>query len=253
MITFETTIKDHLVRMYSDFPLKNAAGAILKTLAQISTKADIFNGRFVMCFGWAYFFLDERKEENGDKFWVVQTSDYKKDPLKDKSDNVTVSLLVQNMQMEAVQKSNSKPEAVTFKDTVLVLKEAINAKEVYLSRTEPTKNGDSGWYFGLLNDPNEENHSSDEYEKIPSYQFLNFRTEALRVLQMPIGTVAVITDNNLTALVDGNDNPLPFTTEEERQKYIAEERAAQQKAAEQKAAEQKIAESKEETDSSKNN
>lgn len=246
MITFETTIQDHLVRMYGDFPLKNAAGAILKTLAQISTKTDIFNGRFVMCFGWAYFFLDERQEDDGTKFWVVQTSDYKKNPLKDRSDNVTVSLLVQNMQVEAVQKSKSQPEAVTFKDTILVLKSALNAKEIYLNRTEPTKDGDSGWYLGILDDPDEENHTSDEYEKIPSYRFLESRAEVLRVLQMPVGTVAVITDNKLTALIDKDDQPLEFTSEEERKRLGAEARKKmeQEMAEAQARAEQEAAQAK---------
>lgn len=248
MITFETNIQDRLVRMYSDFPLKNAAGAILKTLAQISTKTDIFNGKFVMCFGWAYFFLDEREEDDGTKFWVLQTSDYKKNPLKDKNDNVTVSLLVQNMQLEAVQKAKLKPEAVTFKDTILVLKAALNSKEIYLNRTEPTKDGDSGWYLGLLDDPDEENHTSDEYEKIPSYRFLEGRAEVLRVLQMPVGTVAVINENKLTALVDGNDQPLEFTSDEERRRLGAEARQKmEQELAEAQAQAEKAAAENEET------
>ncbi len=222
MITFETTIQDHLLKMYMDLPLKNAAAAILKTLAQISSQTDIFNGKFVMCFGWSYYYIDERKDDDGNPFWVVQIPDFKADPSKDRTDNVTIALLVQNMQMEAVQRSKSKPEPMVFKDTVLVLKEAKNAKEVYLNRSEAAKNGDSGWYFGLLNDPNEDNHQSDEYETIPSYEFLKFRSEALRVMQMPVGTVAVVTENNLTALIDANDNPLKFTTEEERKQYAAE-------------------------------
>ncbi len=225
MVTFETTIKDHKVKLFSDFPLKNAAGAVLRTLAQISDKADIFDPKFVMCFGWAYFFLNERTDDNGETFWAVQTVDYRNDPMQNKTDNVTVSLLVQNMQIETVQTAKVQPEATTFKDTVLVLKEAMQAKEVYLNRADKTKNGDSGWYFGLLNDPNEENHTADDYEKMPSYQLLNFRSEALRILQMPVGTVAVINENKLTALVDGEDKPLKFTTDEERQK-VAEAKKA---------------------------
>ena len=229
MVTFETTIQDHLLRMYADFPLKNAAGAIFKTLVQISAKTNIFSGRFVMCFGWAHFFIDERQEENGDKFWVVQTTDYKNDPQKNRTDNVTVSLLVQNMQIEAVQKSETKLEPVTFKDTILVLKEAVGAENVMLSRGDATKDGDSGWYFGLVDDPNEDNHKPDEYERVPSYELLNFRTEALRVLQMPVGTVAVINKNNLIGLFDNDGNPLKFTTEEERKKFAAERAEAEKR------------------------
>lgn len=212
MVTFEAMIQDKKVKMFADLPLKNAAGAIVKTLVQISQKTNIFTGSFVMCFGWAYFFLDQRKDENGEEYWVVQTTDYQKNPMKDKTDNVTVSLLVQNMQIETVRTAKVKPLAATFKDTVVVLKAAIGAKDVYMNRIEPEKEGDSGWYFGLLDDPNEENHTADEYTVVASYELLKFRSEALRVLEMPVGTVAVFHENTLTALVDGEDKPLDFTT-----------------------------------------
>lgn len=225
MITFEAKIREQTVRMYSDLPLKNAVGAIFRTLAQVSQKVNIFNNKFVLCFGWAYFFLDERRDEKGEKFWVVQTGDYNKDPQTDRVDNATTSLVVQNMQIEAVQIAKVKPESTTCKDTVLVLKEAKDAEDVYMNRSEAAKDGDSGWYFGLLDDPNEENHSADDYERIPSYEFLKLRTDALRVLQMPVGTVAVFHNNELTALIDSEDKPLKFTTDEERRKLSEKQRA----------------------------
>ena len=212
MVTFEATIKDKKVKMFARYPFKNAAGTIVKTLVQISQKVDIFTNKFVMGFGWAYFFLNKREDENGEEFWVLQTTDFDKNPMKDKTDDITTALMVQNMQIETIQVSKTQPKATTFKDTVLVLKEAMNAEDVYLSRSEPEKEGDSGWYFGLLDDPNEENHSSDEYVVVPSYQFLKIRPAALRLFQMPVGTVAVINKNELTALVDKDDNPLKFTT-----------------------------------------
>lgn len=245
MITFEATIKGNKVRMYAGYPLKNAAGAIFNTLSQIckETNADIFNEKFVMGFGWSFFYMSERKEENGEKFWVLQTNDYRKNPMTDKTDDVTAALIVQNMQIEAVRIANVQPEASTFKDTVLVLKEAMNAPDVYMNRAEPANNGDSGWYLGLLDDPNEENHSEDEYEKVPAYEFFKFRSEALRVLEMPVGTFASFHDNVLTSLADAEGNPLKFTTDEERQRladkqkaeFAAEVAKAQARAAEQQA------------------
>ena len=46
---------------------------------------------------------------------------------------------------------------------------------------------------------------------------------ALRVMQMPVGTVAVFHDNDMTALVDADDKPLKFTTKEERQALAAKQ------------------------------
>ncbi len=226
MITFETKIREQTVRIYSEMPLKNAVGAIFRTLADISQKTTIFTNNFVLCFGWSYFFMNERQDENGEKFWVLQAGDYQKIPNRDRVDDATTALVVQNMQVEGIQVAKCKPEATTCMDTILVLKAAMNADEVYMSRSDAAKNGDSGWYFGLLNDPDEDKHTSDEYERIPSYQLMGFRTEALRVLQMPVGTVAVFNKNEMTALIDGNDQPMKFTTEEER-KVLAEKQRAE--------------------------
>lgn len=225
MITFEAKIQDKTVRMYAELPLKNAAGALFKVIAQISNKADVFNNKFVLCFGWAYFFLVERTDENGETFWVVQTTEYGSDPENKRTDNVTTSLIVQNMQMECVQVAGVKPEVCTSRDTVLVLKAAMDAEDIYLNRNDKAKDGDSGWYIGLTDDPDEDNHGSDDYEKIPSYQILGFCPEAMRVLQLPVGTVAVFSKKQLTALVDANDKPLRFTSEEERRKRGEKQRA----------------------------
>ena len=156
MITFEAKINDRTVRMYSNYPLKNAVGAIFRTLTQIESEGntDIFDSKFVLGFGWSFFYTSERKDKDGNAFYVVETNDYKKNPFKDRTDDVTLALMAQNMQVEAVGMSQVKPEVTTFRDTILVLKEAMNAEDVYMNRTEPSKNGDSGWYFGLLNDPN---------------------------------------------------------------------------------------------------
>jgi len=226
MITFEAKINDRTVRMYSNYPLKNAVGAIFRTLTQIESEGntDIFDSKFVLGFGWSFFYTSERKDKDGNTFYVVETNDYKKNPFKDRTDDVTLALMAQNMQVEAVGMSQVKPEVTTFRDTILVLKEAMNAEDVYMNRTEPSKNGDSGWYFGLLNDPNEENHKPEDYLKLHSFELFKFRSEALRVLQLPVGTVAVFRDNDMTALVDGNDNPMKFTTREEREKLAAKAR-----------------------------
>ena len=226
MITFEAKIQDKTVRMYAAYPMKNAAGAIFKTLSQIGGKGetDIFSDKFIMAFGWSYFYMSERKDENGNTFYVVQSNDYRKNPM-DKTDDITLSLLAQNMQVETVRTANVQPEVATFRDTILVLKEAMNSPDVYMNRNDPAKDGDSGWYFGLLNDPDEENHTVDEYIRIPSYELFKFRSEAIRVLEMPVGTVAVFHDNTMTALVDGNDQPLKFTNEEERKAAAEKSRA----------------------------
>lgn len=231
MYIFEAEINNKTVKLYSNYPLKRAATALLRTLNQVSQKTNIFNPVFALNYGWARYFLSKRTEKSN-SYYVVQTADYKNDPLHLRTDDCSDALIIQNMQVDTNVKAKvQKPEPTLFSDTILVLKEAMNAPDVYLNRTEPTKNGDSGWYFGLLNDQKEGEHDNDEFVTVPTSELLKFRGEALRVLQMPVGTLAVFHDNTMTALVDADDNPLEFTTAEDR-KQAAAARAAAEKAAE---------------------
>ena len=227
MVTFETEINNKKVKLYSNAPLKNAATALLRTLNQLSEQTNIFNPNFAVNYGWARYFLSKRTEKNN-VFYVVQTADYENDPFKLRTDDCTSALIVQNMQVDTNMKAKiENPEPTIFSDTILVLKEAISAKDVYMNRSEPTKNGDSGWYFGLLNDENEGNHTNEELVTVHSYELMKFRGEALRVLQMPVGTVAVFHENTMTALVDKDDNSLEFTTADDRKRAIAQRKAAE--------------------------
>lgn len=226
MITFQTEIKGNTVKLYSGAPLQGAATAVLRTLNKISETNDIFKENFVVLYGWAAFFLDKR-DEDGKTVYVVQTLDYRDEPTK-KIDDCGLALTVQNMQVNTNQKAGSpKPEVTTFKDTVLVLREAINAEDVYMNRSDVTKDNDSGWYFGLLNDEREGQHDPEELVAVPSCELLKIRGEALRVLEMPVGTLAVFHKNEMTALVDGNDKPLPFTSTDEVRKAAALRRSAE--------------------------
>lgn len=226
MITFQAEIKGKTVKLYSNAPLKGAAAAVLKTLNTVSEKNDIFTKGFMLTYGWNAFFLDER-EEDGKKYYVVQTLDYRKNP-NARTDDCGMALTIQNMQINTNKKAGiEKPEQTSFRDTILVLKSAVDAQDVYMNRTEPTKDGDSGWYFGLLNDEREGQHDPEELIHVQSWELLRFRGEAVRVLEMPVGTLAVFHGTDMTALVDGNDKPLPFTTTDEVRKAVALKKSAE--------------------------
>ncbi len=227
MVTFQAEIKDQVIKLYSGAPLQAAATAVLRTLNNVSDQIDIFQKSFMLTYGWAAFFLDERKDDDGNVFYAVQTLDYLKNP-NQKIDDCGLALTIQNMQINTNKKAGvEKPEVATFRDKVLVLKEAVDAQDVYMNRSEATSNGDSGWYFGLLNDEREGQHEPDELVSVPSLELLRFRGEALRVLQMPVGTLAVFHGAEMSALVDGDDKPLPFTSTEEVRQAVARRESGQ--------------------------
>lgn len=227
MIKFQSEIKGKKVRMYSHVPLKKAGANVLKTFHMLSAKTDVFQQGFVMNYGWSSFFLDKRKDENGEFVYVVQTVDYENN-LDMRTDDCGLALIVQNMQMDTNFRAKvSKPEPTFYKDKILVLKKAINAEDVYMNRTDAAKNGDSGWYFGLLNDADEDKHTDDDFIQVPTSDLMKIRGEALRVLQMPVGTLAVFHNGEMTTLVDKDNNPLEFSTKSDREKAIAQRNAAE--------------------------
>ncbi len=227
MVTFETEINNKKVKLYSNAPLQNAATALLRTLNSLSQQTNIFTPNFALNFGWARYYLSKRQDKNF-VYYVVQTADYRNDPMKLRTDNCTDALIVQNMQVDTNMKAKvAEPEPTLYSDTIMVLKEAINAPDVYMNRSEKAKNGDSGWYFGLLNDEKEGQHEPDDFVTVPTYELMKIRGEALRVLQMPVGTLANFHENTMTALVDKDDNLLDFTTADDRKRAIAQRAAAQ--------------------------
>ena len=227
MYIFEAEINNKKVKLYTNYPLKHAATSVLRSLNMVSEKTNIFNPNFALNYGWARYFLSKRTDKNF-SYYVVQTPDYKNNPSQLRTDDCSDALVVQNMQVDTNMKANVKrPEPTLYSDTILVLKEAVDAPDVYMNRTEPAKNGDSGWYFGLLNDEREGQHENDEFVTVPTSELMKFRGEALRVLQMPVGTLAVFHDNEMTALVDKDDNPLDFTTADDRKRSIAAKKAAE--------------------------
>ena len=221
MIKFQATIKGKEIRMYSSSPLTQTGEMFIRTLNRISDKTDIFQENFMLQYGWAPFFLKPKTEEDGTEVYVVESFDFLQNPPK-RTEDCSSALVIQNMQFDTFVRSKTpRPEPTTFKDKVLVLREALNAPDVYMHRADVTKDGDSGWYFGLLNDEREEEHTDEELVSVQSWELMKFRAEALRVLMLPVGTVAVFHDNEMTALVDGEDHPLDFSTAEERRKAIA--------------------------------
>lgn len=211
MKTFEIQVVDKIVHINCEEKLKNAVDALTEVLKGLQSQKNIFDEEFILCAGWSYYYFKEY-----DGYWQILAPDYKKDPNKFRTDNLTIPLMVQNLQSETINTAGVKPETsgipVNFRNTMLVLKDAMTAKNVYFNRSKPENDNDSGWYLGLLGDENE-NHPPEDYALVQTSELLKVRPLALRIFGMPVGTLAVFDGNMMTALVDENDNPLKFTVD----------------------------------------
>ena len=211
MKTFVLQIEDKTVNIKCDEKLKNAVDALFEVLKGLQAQRNIFDEEFILCAGWSYYFFKEYEDH-----WQILAPDFKKDPNKYRTDNLTVPLMVQNLQSETLNTAGVKPETggvpVNFRNTMLVLKDAMTAKNVYFNRTEPESENDSGWYMGLMGDENED-HQPEDYALVQTSELLKVRPLALRIFGMPVGTLAVFDGNLMTALVDKDNTPLKFTVD----------------------------------------
>ncbi len=211
MKTFVIKIGDKKVHINCDEKLKNAVNALCDVLKGLQVQRNIFDEDFILCAGWSYYFFKEYED-----YWQILAPDFKKDPNKYRTDNLTIPLMVQNLQSETLNTAGIKPETsnipVNFRSTMLVLKDAMTAKNVYFNRSEPESENDSGWYLGLMGDESED-HQPDDYALVQTSELFKVRPLALRIFGMPVGTLAVFDGNLMTALVDKDNTPLKFTVD----------------------------------------
>ncbi len=215
MFTFETTIKNQKIKANAQQFFKNAVGALFQILKKASEQHDIFDPNFALGFGFSYFFLVKRK---GNDFYEIATVNYRKNPFNERTTDLTIALIIHNMQSEMVSTAKVQPQNTFFRQSMIILRQAAKADDIYLTRTTPADELDSGWYLGLTNDEHEDEHTAEDFLKLPVCELMKMRPVAMRALAMPVGTLVTISKNDITAVVDENDEPIPFTPEEELRK-----------------------------------
>lgn len=215
MFTFETTIKDQKIKASAQQFFKNSVGALFQILKKASEQHDIFDPNFALGFGFSYFFLVKRE---GNDFYELATVNYRKNPFNERTTDLTIALIIHNMQSEMISTAKAQPKNTFFRQSMIVLRQAVKADDIYLTRTTPADDTDSGWYLGLTNDEHEDDHQAEDFLKVPVCELIKMRPVAMRALAMPVGTLVTISKNDITAVVDENDNPIPFTPEEELRK-----------------------------------
>lgn len=211
MRTYIVQIADKTVHLTCEEKLENAVRSLAEVIAQLNSQKDIFNEDFTLCAGWSYYYFKQEED-----YWDILAPDFHRDPHNTRTNNLTIPLMVQNLQSEAMHTAGIQvvpgTMPITFKHKMLVLKDALTAKDVYFSRSEPENADDSGWYLGIMGD-DESQHEPDDYAEIQTCELLKFRPLSVRILCMPVGTLAVFDGNKMTALVDKDNNPLKFSTD----------------------------------------
>ena len=107
-----------------------------------------------------------------------------------------------------LKKTNIKGNPISFQDTLILLKDALESEYLYLERKEKCKEGDSGWYVGLVEDNKKGNRKVEDYIKIYVYELLQFKPQLLKLLVLPTGCLAVVNGEEIVEVIDKNNNKI---------------------------------------------
>ncbi|MFZ5986771.1 MAG: immunity protein Imm33 domain-containing protein [Bacillota bacterium] len=182
--------------------LSGQAEFLLELIEQEQEHTNVLKDNFKIQVGWSIYTV---KEQNGG--FILLSPDYEKNPFQDTTKDLSLSIFVQVQQNIILKKANVDGEPVSFQDTIVVLKDALNSDSVYMERKEKCKKGDSGWYLGLIEDdviP----RTVEDYKAIYTFQLLQLKPHLLQLLSLPTGCLAIINGTKIEEVIDSNDNRL---------------------------------------------
>lgn len=189
------------VFFFCDDKLKDTAEFFLTILQNEDTAYQIISEGNNIQIGWGFF-----KVLQADCGYQIVAYDLLKNPFNDVTEDLTLNLEIFAQQRKVLNDTKSVVEETSFQDTLIVHKEAFEASQIYLQRSEPEDENDSGWYMGVID--GEDSDNPDDYEKICTYQLIKHCKEALSVMQLPVGTICIFENGELIEAVDEDDNKI---------------------------------------------
>lgn len=165
------------------------------SILEADQKLTVTDGKWVQT-GWCIFHYHQTEE--GFQFLCP---DLKKAPFKDETEDLSLFFAAFYIQCRALELADLPTTIpVSFADGIVARKSALKARKVYLQRCQPTGKGDSGWYLGTVGEGRSEDPG--DYQKIYAYELILYCQGAIQLLQLPMGTLAVLEDGKLIEAVD---------------------------------------------------
>lgn len=130
---------------------------------------------------------------------------YKENPFKDFTEDLTLSLDIMKNQLLITKKTGlTSDEAISFQDTIFVKKTALKSNNLYFEKQVKKQDNDSGWYMGNLDDKDKSNNPED-YTTIKMYELLKICPMGIAILNLPVGAMAIIKNNEIIGICDSNN------------------------------------------------
>ena len=171
-----------------------------ETMKKEEENYNIINDDKIIQIGFNFY-----KIKNVNNEFQIVTVNYKENPFKDFTEDLTLSLDIMKNQLLITKKTGLiSDEAISFQDTILVKKTALTSNNLYFEKQVKKQDNDSGWYMGNLDDKDKSNNPED-YTTIKLYELLKICPMAISILNLPVGAMAIIKDNEIVGICDSNN------------------------------------------------
>lgn len=145
------------------------------------------------------------KIKNINNEFQIFAVNYNENPFKDFTEDLTLSLDIMKNQLLITKKTGLiSDETISFQDTILTKKAALSSNNLYFEKQVKKQDNDSGWYMGNLDDKDKSNNPED-YTTIKLYELLKICPMAISILNLPVGAMAIIKDNEIVGICDSNN------------------------------------------------
>lgn len=132
---------------------------------------------FKIQFGWSILSL--RQQDAG---LVICEPNYQGNPFAEWRDDISCTLRVQGEQLEILAVAEVEDGMpASFQDRIAFGKGCLSERRIFLFRSKDRPEGDSGWYIGLRDGPEQQ----PAYETMYVYELLRLRPALLQVLALP--------------------------------------------------------------------
>ena len=148
-------------------------------------------------FGWTRFVL---REEGGEI--VVRAPDFERDPFRDTTDDLSLSLEIQTEQNSVLRRIGEVGHAARFWEKIVFARGALQESRIYLERAAGSPADDSGWYIGPVE---KMDSTSIDLAACRVSDLLRLRRPLMSVLAVPPGYLVVFDGDAIDAVLNGND------------------------------------------------
>ena len=171
-----------------------------ETLKKEEENYNIINDDKIIQIGFNFY-----KIKNVNNQFQILAVNYKENPFKDFTEDLTLSLDIMKNQLLITKKTGLiSDEAISFQDTILVKKTALSSNNLYFEKQVKKQDNDSGWYMGNLDDKDKSNNPED-YTTIKLYELLKICPMGISILNLPVGAMAIIKNNEIIGICDSNN------------------------------------------------